>query len=361
MHARVRRLIAGATAALITVTLLPAAPAVAESNGGTRVMPLGDSITDGWQVPGGYRAGLWQRFGSNYRVDFVGSQFNGPVSLGDHDHQGHPGWRIDQIDANVVTWVRNAAPRTVLLHIGTNDVLQNYDLANAPARLSSLVDKITATAPNADVFVAAIVPLSNPGQEAAARAYNATIPTMVQSKASTGKRVHFVDMHTALTTADLIDGVHPNAGGYDKMAATWYTALRAVSGSIGDRTGPIVGVPLDKCVDVPGKATTDGTEVWLWTCNGGPNQSWTYTSARQLVVYGTKCLEAADWRTDDGTPVRIWGCHSGANQQWNINADGTITNALSGLCLDAHLEGTADRTKLILWPCRGQANQQWRF
>jgi hypothetical protein len=45
-----------------------------------------------------------------------------------------------------------------------------------------------------------------------------------------------VDMHSALTTADLIDGVHPTAGGYDKMAAVWFNALRAVPGSIGTAT-----------------------------------------------------------------------------------------------------------------------------
>src|SRR6266540_6949417 len=71
----------------------------AESNGGVRVMPLGDSITDGTQVPGGYRIRLWQDFtGNGFQVDFVGTQFNGPTSLGDHDHEGHPGWWIDQID-----------------------------------------------------------------------------------------------------------------------------------------------------------------------------------------------------------------------------------------------------------------------
>ena len=39
-------------------------------------------------------------------------------------------------------------------------------------------------------------------------------------------------MYNALTTADLADGVHPNAGGYDKMAAVWYTALQSVPGSL---------------------------------------------------------------------------------------------------------------------------------
>jgi lysophospholipase L1-like esterase len=234
-----RRAFAGASAAaaLIAATMIAIGPASAESNGGVRVMPLGDSITEGTQVPGGYRIGLWQRFGANgYRVDFVGSQFNGPASLGDHDHEGHPGWRIDQIDANIIGWLQTFTPHTVLLHIGTNDVLQNFNLSGAPGRLSTLIDHITNTAPMAEVFVAQIIPLANAGQDAAARTFNAAIPGIVQSKVNAGKHVHLVDMHSALTTADLIDGVHPTATGYDKMAATWFTALRSVPGSIGSTT-----------------------------------------------------------------------------------------------------------------------------
>jgi cellulase/cellobiase CelA1 len=44
-------------------------------------------------------------------------------------------------------------------------------------------------------------------------------------------------MHSALTTADLTDGIHPTAGGYDKMAATWFSALQSVAGSIGNPGG----------------------------------------------------------------------------------------------------------------------------
>src|SRR4051812_40525759 len=156
MH-RTRRWIAGAVlAALATAlgTVAQAGAAVAESNGGVRVLPLGDSITEGTQVPGGYRIGLWQRMAAaGYRVDLVGTQYNGPGNLGDHDHEGHPGWRIDQIDASVTGWVSSTGPRTVLLHIGTNDILQNYNVGGAPGRLSGLIDRITAAAPSADVFV----------------------------------------------------------------------------------------------------------------------------------------------------------------------------------------------------------------
>nr|WP_239147753.1 cellulose binding domain-containing protein [Actinoplanes tereljensis] len=239
---------AAASAALVLAgAVAGAGPAAAESNGGVRVLPLGDSITEGTQVPGGYRIGLWQRVNAaGYRVDLVGSQFNGPATLGDHDHEGHPGWRIDQIDANITGWLGATTPRTVLLHIGTNDILQNYNVSSAPNRLSTLIDHITAAAPNADVFVATIIPLSSASQESAARVFNAAIPGIVQGKAGAGKHVHLVDMHAALTTADLIDGIHPTATGYDKMAAVWYAAARSVPGSLGNGptpTGPTPSSP----------------------------------------------------------------------------------------------------------------------
>ncbi|MBE8518551.1 ricin-type beta-trefoil lectin domain protein [Amycolatopsis sp. H6(2020)] len=355
MRARLRWL--AAAAAVLAGTVLPGT-AAAESNGGVRVMPLGDSITEGTQVPGGYRIGLWQRVtAGSYQVDFVGSQANGPASLGDHDHEGHPGWRIDQIDANIASWLRTSTPHTVLLHIGTNDVLQNHDVAGAPARLSALVDHITGTAPDAEVFVATIIPMANSGQEAAGRAFNATIPGMVQSKQNAGKHVHLVDMHAALTTADLIDGVHPTAGGYDKMAAVWYSALQSVPGSIGtpgqSSARQLVGTQSGRCADVPGSA--DGTAVQLQDCAGA---TWT-PSGKQLTAFGSKCLDASGQGTADGTPVIIWTCSGQANQQWNVNADGTITGVQSGRCLDATGQGTAAGTKLVLWSCHGQANQKW--
>ncbi|WP_262286397.1 RICIN domain-containing protein [Micromonospora sp. MA102] len=369
MRTRARWLAAGAATAVVIAGLVaPAGPAGAESNGGVRVMPLGDSITEGTQVPGGYRIGLWQRLANGrYTTDFVGSQYNGPGNLGDHDHEGHPGWRIDQIDASIVGWVNTYQPRTVLLHIGTNDILQNYQVSTAPSRLSALIDHITNAAPAAEVFVAQLIPLANSGQESAVRSFNAAIPGIVQSKVNAGRHVHLVDMHSAVTTADLIDGIHPTATGYDKMAAAWYGALQAVPGSIGtpggtgSSTTDIVGVQSGRCLDVPNGSTTNGTQVQLYDCWGGTMQRWAYTSGRQLRVYGTKCLDAEGGAGGNGTRVVIGDCTGGASQQWNLNAGGTISGAQSGRCLDASNWGTANGTKIILWDCHGGANQQWRL
>jgi lysophospholipase L1-like esterase len=364
MRTRSRWLAAAFTAALsVAGAMVPAGAAHAESNGGVRVMPLGDSITEGTQVPGGYRIGLWQRMAAGgYRVDFVGSQFNGPSNLGDHDHEGHPGWRIDQIDANITGWLQATTPHTVLLHAGTNDILQNFNVSGAPGRLSTLIDHITNTAPSAEVFVATIIPLSNSGQESAARTFNAAVPGIVQGKVNAGKHVHLVDMHAALSTSDLIDGIHPTAGGYDKMAATWYSALRSVPGSIGtpsDTTptsSTLVGAGSGRCLDVPGRNTANGTQPVIWDCNGGTNQQWAL-SGQTLQSLG-KCLDAPGSATA-GSKVQIWDCNGAANQRWNLNANGTVSNAQSGLCLDVNGAATANGSTVILWTCTAAANQRW--
>ncbi|MDI1466217.1 RICIN domain-containing protein [Catellatospora sp. KI3] len=121
----------------------------------------------------------------------------------------------------------------------------------------------------------------------------------------------------------------------------------------------LVGQQSGRCVDVPGSATANGTQVQLWDCHGGTNQRWTYTAGRQLTVYGNKCLDANANGTSNGTAVIIWDCNGQANQQWSVNANGTITGAQSGLCLDVSGQATANGTKIQLWSCHGGANQQW--
>jgi sugar lactone lactonase YvrE len=122
---------------------------------------------------------------------------------------------------------------------------------------------------------------------------------------------------------------------------------------------PVVGVQSGRCLDVSGASTANGAQTQLWDCTGGINQRWTYTSGKQLTVYGNKCLDAYGHGTGNGTAVVIWDCNGQSNQQWNANANGTITGVQSGLCLDARSAGTANGTKLNLWSCGGGANQQW--
>ncbi|MEV6006939.1 ricin-type beta-trefoil lectin domain protein [Streptomyces sp. NPDC051976] len=134
-------------------------------------------------------------------------------------------------------------------------------------------------------------------------------------------------------------------------------------GGGGSTTGELHAVGAGKCLDLPDSATTPGTQVDIWTCAAGPNQTWTtHTSANQLTVYGGSsqmCLDAYDNQTSPGTKVEVWTCNGQPNQQWTLNSNGTVTGVQSGLCLDVTGASTANGALAELWMCNGQPNQQW--
>ncbi len=114
-----------------------------------KIMPFGDSITDGYNgdTPGGYRVELFRlAHAAGKNITFVGSGSNGPNTVGGvafpHNHEGHSGWTIapaggrSGISTLVSTVMPQYKPDIVLLMIGTNDAIDNYDMPNAPKRLA---------------------------------------------------------------------------------------------------------------------------------------------------------------------------------------------------------------------------------
>jgi O-glycosyl hydrolase len=174
------------------------------------------------------------------------------------------------------------------------------------------------------------------GNQITATADGATLGTAVDGSFGTGQ----VGLGVVGYQTDLFDNltITPNAGA---------------------NVGVLRGQDSGRCVDVPGATQTNGTVVALWDCNGGTNQSWTWTTSKQLNVYGTKCLDVKGASTADGTAVQIYDCNGGTHQQWNLNADGTVVGVGSGKCLDATGRGTANGTLLEIWTCNGGGNQKW--
>lgn len=127
-------------------------------------------------------------------------------------------------------------------------------------------------------------------------------------------------------------------------------------------TGAVRAVGAGKCLDVNGGSTTPETQLQIWGCHSGINQTWTRTASGQLTVYSgndTRCMTALNNQTTPGTAVVISPCSGGAGQQWQFNANGTITGVQSGICLDVNGASTADGAKVQLWTCNGGNNQQW--
>jgi lysophospholipase L1-like esterase len=174
---------------------------------------------DAGQPGGGSGGGPGQGF-----FDFVGSVQSGDME--DRDNEGHPGKRIDEIARFADCSVEALRPNVVLLHAGTNDINQNYQLDTAPTRLRGLINQVLEDAPETTVLVAKIIPATKPGMQANIDRYNAAIPGVVEQLRAEGKRVRLVDAASALTPED-VNGAHPDDTGYHKLSEVWADGLVA--------------------------------------------------------------------------------------------------------------------------------------
>jgi lysophospholipase L1-like esterase len=205
------------------------------------ILPYGDSITDGFGTPGGYRIDLFRRsLTANQRITFVGSAQNGPTMVDNvmfpRNHEGHSGWTIDSdaTHSGISSLVQTAIgfnPNIVLLMIGTNDLNGNVNVSQAPTRLGNLLDAMFTRRSDMLVVVAQIVPGRQESLNARIMTYNAAIPGLVSTRAAAGRHIVSVDMYAAFTrdsnykTTLLADDLHPSPAGYARMSDTWYAAI----------------------------------------------------------------------------------------------------------------------------------------
>ncbi len=204
-------------------------------------MPFGDSITQGYNVAGGYRAPLFHlALAAKRNIAFVGSASDYSVPSVDgtpfpKNHEGHGGYTIEGnsgIAQFVGTSIPNYKPAIVTLMIGTNDINGNNNVADAPNRLGKLLDSIFMRDANILVILAQIVPTRTDGTNNAVKTYNAAMPNLVSSRVGKGQHIVLVDMYTAFTNdasykqSLLNDNLHPNQAGYDLMADVWFEALQ---------------------------------------------------------------------------------------------------------------------------------------
>ncbi len=350
-------------------------PSAHAQSAGLRLMPIGDSITAGYRssTGNGYRGPLYSELISQGdALDFVGSQRSGVMF--DPDNEGYYGYRIDQIAGLINGELALYQPNVVLLHIGTNDLGQNYQVSTAPARLASLIDQIIADDPTVTVLVAQLIPNSTASVESDIVAYNNQIPAIVQARVNAGKHVYMVSMST-LTTADLNDGLHPNDGGYQKMADVWDAGIKQViaAGWVApiDFAGKfeIQSVSCGQVLDVSGGSTTNNAPIIQWPYGGGANQLWNFipTSNGYYQIknaYSALDLNVVGASTTNGAGIVQWQFGTQGNDQWLPvrQSDGSYVfyNRSSGSLLDSPGVTTPTKTvQLDQWGANGGTNQRF--
>lgn len=209
------------------------------------MLALGNSITQADADHLSYRYPLWQRFvDDGIPVDFVGSlreHFSGTPDFPPHagqtfdaDHEGHWGWRIDEILSGrrgdgLAEWLQGYDADVVLMHLGSNDIFQDNDLASSLDELREVVRVLRADNAGVAILWARLLPTTDAPSTAAIAELNDAAAELATELTSAESPIHMVDLNSGFDASALTyDGVHPNAAGEEWMAARWYSALQAV-------------------------------------------------------------------------------------------------------------------------------------
>jgi len=222
---------------------------------------VGDSITqsnaDG-DSNGSPRSELYELLNdSGYSFSFTGHRTNNPEGLpvtgstpATNLHQYHSGISgsvIGDNSGNRTGMTQNLAshwnsgrlatvkPSIILIMLGTNDISNNIDIANAPSRLSNYIDQIY-TQPgvgNPSIFVASIPPNGrSTTQSNNVISFNSAVPGVVSAQQALGRDVHFVDQFTPLNDNfdELMrsDQLHTNAAGNASLAQQWFDGINSI-------------------------------------------------------------------------------------------------------------------------------------
>ena len=275
----------------LAVGTVSAAPAAAGDTEAVKILSLGDSITDGYWTSGAYRKYMYHDLEQmGYNIDMVGPKgsnsntftYNGQSVSYDDNNAGYSGYAIQEmttkehrsgiLETIQGTWYNGQnmiaayQPDIVLLQIGTNDILSNYN-DGITDRLENLVNVIlqdldadstvfVSTIPDIDAYTRADwlgsygINAWNSTQEEKDQlmetvtgcidTYNTSIYNLVLKMQGEGKNVQFADINSVVDyQTDLHDGVHPNEAGYENMGNYWAGLLNDFFQSNGTNPKPV--------------------------------------------------------------------------------------------------------------------------
>ena len=281
------------------------------ANAVIKVMPLGDSITQGY-IAGvneiywtAYRKALYNLLTTDgYNVDFVGSQNDGSYYFDDPDNEGHSGWQAYHIEngkpdepgaGKLQDWLNAEQPDIILLHIGTNDIVDRYitgyTIEEMVGFVKDILDEIDQYENENNVNITVILALiineaigCSPEDSAFTTDFNNLLSAMATDRITNPAnpaypdKIEIVDMEndagfTYQLDVDMQTCLHPNDSGYTMMADAWYPAvidaIRYPKANAGPDQHVIEGDTVS--LDASNSSDLDGSIVsYQWTQTSGP-------------------------------------------------------------------------------------------
>lgn len=209
--------------------------------GTIRLMPMGDSITQGVSGAKSYRFELNKMIASSgCPIRFVGTQSaNSPPTDFYLAHEGYSGHSADAFlsgtradNEGVVAAISYQKPDVVLLHVGSVDIFVGHDVASTLAEIDQMIATIESTKPGTLVLVANLIPWISTAAGADRPGLIQELGNQIESyvNESNNPNLQLVDVRTGFT-ADLMqkDMIHPNQQGDAHVADAFFDSIYSAS------------------------------------------------------------------------------------------------------------------------------------
>jgi acetyl esterase len=189
-----------------------------------RILPLGDSITEG----GGqkcYRSALARKLGdAGLDVAFVGPK-EAPPGL---RHGGYGGKNAEQIAELYAGFHATTPADIVLIHAGHNHFVDEKPVPGILRATGSMIATARKANPKVTVLLAQVITSGKLPKYSYLPELNRQLGTLATRLDRPGQRVLLVDQATGFDwkTDAVADRVHPNDRGAEKMAECWFQALK---------------------------------------------------------------------------------------------------------------------------------------
>jgi len=215
--------------ALLSAAVVAEAGAPAKS-AACRIMPVGDSITEGGSSFANWRQQLLEKLrAAGYRVEYVGTKTS-PSPLGPLAHEGYGGKNAEFLAKTVGKNFQKCPADIVLLHCGHNHDVKEKPVPGIVAAATKLITDFRATNPQVTVLLAQVITSGKLPKYSYISDLNKELAQLAARLDKPGQRVIIVNQTEVFNPATdtVADKVHPNAQGAKKMADQWFAALEKV-------------------------------------------------------------------------------------------------------------------------------------
>ncbi len=205
---------------LLLTALLPAG-ALAD----TKILCLGDSITEGAPLFKVYRPYLAQKLAdAGLEVTFVGPKKDRSGLA----HAGYGGKSIEAVAAEYQKFHKDIPADILLIHGGHNHTVEEKPVPGILKTTEGIIAQARMDNANATVLLAKVIPSGKLPKYEYIPELNTGLEALAERLDTPEQRVIIVDQAEGFDWKEdtILDMVHPNASGAEKMAAKWFAALQ---------------------------------------------------------------------------------------------------------------------------------------